>query len=65
MVHSATLLKAEVKELVRSTQTQQEEGSDTVRHQRSEGKRRRCGLYNQVGHNAHTCEAPQDSIEVE
>ena len=97
MVHSATLLKAEVKalqeanqakkrrerkhkrriyqggsliveegeELVRSTQTQQEEASDTVRGQRLEGKRRRCGLCNQVGHNARTCEAPQDSIEIE
>lgn len=96
MVHSATLLKAEVKalqeanqakkrkerkrkrriyqggsltieegkELVRSTQTQEEEGSDTVRGQRLKAKRRRCGLCNQVGHNARTCEAPQDSIEV-
>jgi hypothetical protein len=97
MVHSATLLKAEVKalqeanqakkrkerkrkrriyqggsltveegkELVRSTQTQQEEGSDTVQGQRLEAKQRRCGLCNQVGHNARTCKAPQDSIEVE
>ena len=97
MVHSATLLKAEVKalqeanqvkkrrerkrkrriyqgssltieegqELVQSTQTQQEEGSNTVRGQRLEVKRRRCGLCNQVGHNARTCEEPQDSIEVE
>ncbi len=97
MVHSATLMRAEIKalqeanqlkkrrerkrkrrihqggsltveegeEIVRSTQTQQEEGGDTVRRQRSEGKRRRCGLCNQVGHNARTCEAPQDSIEVE
>ena len=96
MVHSATLLKAEVKalqeanqakkrrerkrkrriyqggsltveegeEVVRSTQTQQEEGSNTIRGQHLEGKRRRCGLCNQVGHNARTCEVPQDSIEV-
>lgn len=97
MVHSATLLKAEVKalqeanqvkkrrerkrkrriyqggsltveegeELVRNTQTQQEESSDTVQRQRLEGKRRRCGLCNQVGHNARTCERSQDSIIVE
>jgi hypothetical protein len=97
MVHSATLMRAEIKalqeaneakkrrqrkqkrrilqggsltveegeELVRNTQTAQEEGSDTIRGQRLEGKRRRCGLCNQVGHNARTCEAPQDLIEVE
>jgi hypothetical protein len=99
MVHSATLLKAEVKalqkanqvkkrrerkrkrriyqggsltieegeELVRSTQTrqeEQEEGSDTIQGQCLEVKRRRCGLCNQVGHNARTCKEPQDSIEV-
>lgn len=100
MVHSATLLKAEVKvlqeanqvkkrrerkrkrriyqggsltikegeELVRGTQTQQEEQEeDTIvtRGPQSKTKRRRCGLCNQVGHNARTCEVPQDSIEVE
>jgi hypothetical protein len=100
MVHSAILLKAEVKalqeanqvkkrrerkrkrriyqggsltieegeELVRSTQTrqeEQEEGSNTLQPQRLEAKRRRCGLCNKVGHNARTCEEPQDVIEVE
>jgi hypothetical protein len=97
MVHSATLLKAEVKalqeanqlkkrrerkrkccihqggcltvqegeELVQGTQTQEEEGSDTIQHQRKKGKQRQCGLCNQVGHNARTCEEPQDSITVE
>ena len=100
MVHSATLLKAEVKvlqeanqvkkrrerkckrciyqggsltveegkELVQSTQTwqeEQEEGSDTVQPWCLEAKRWRCGLCNQVGHNACTCKEPQDLIEVE
>ena len=100
MVHSATLLKAEVKvlqeanqvkkrrerkrkrciyqggsltvkegeELVQSTQTwqeEQEEGSDTIQPWRLEAKWQRCGLCNQVGHNACTCKEPQDLIEVE
>jgi hypothetical protein len=60
-----SLTVKEGEEIVQSTQTQQEEGGDTVRRQRSEAKRRRCGLCNHVGHNARTCEAPQDSIDVE
>lgn len=58
----------EGEELVRSTQTrqeEQEEGSNTERPRRSKAKQRRCGLCNQVGHNACTCEEPQDLIEVE
>jgi hypothetical protein len=96
MVHSTTLLKAEVKalqesnqvkkrrerkrkkrilqggsltveegeELVRSTQTQEEEVDGATQAQGQEGRRRRCGLCNRVGHNARTCKRPQDLIDV-
>lgn len=97
MVHSATLLKAEVKalqeanqvkrrrerkrkkrilqggsltieegeELVQSTQTQLKGVDEVIQPQGLEGRRRRCGLCNKVGHNARTCERYQESINIE
>jgi hypothetical protein len=52
-------------ELVRSTQTQEEEGGDATQGQRTKGKPRRCGTCNQVGHNARTCKEVLDSITVD
>jgi hypothetical protein len=65
ILQGGSLTVEEGEELVRGTQTQQEESGDTILCQRIEGKRRRCGLCNRVGHNARTCEQAQDSIEVE
>lgn len=52
-----SLTVEEGEEIVQSTQIQQEEGSNNTQRRCLEGKRRRCGLCNQVGHNARTCEA--------
>jgi hypothetical protein len=55
----------EGQELVRNTQTQEEEeGGDVVRAKRVKGQPRRCGLCNKVGHNARTCEEVLDSITI-
>jgi hypothetical protein len=59
-----SLTIGEGEEIVQSTQTQQEEGDNTIQRPRLEVKQRRCGLCNQVGHNARTYDAPQDSVEV-
>lgn len=64
ILQGGSLTVEEGEEIVRSTQTQQGEGSDTIQHQRTEGKHRRWDLGNQVRYNAHTCKAPQVSIEV-
>ena len=97
MVHSATLLRAEVKALQEANQVKKrrerkrkrrilqggsltiKEGEELVRNagigqegvdrvvqpQGLEVRRRRCGICNQVGHNARTCEQYQESITIE
>ena len=65
VLQGGSLIIEEGEELIRNTQTQQEECSDPGKRQRLEGKRRRCGLCNRVGHNARTCKQAEDPIEVE
>lgn len=65
IIQGGSLIVEEGKELVQSTQTQQEEGGEATQAQGSEGRRRRCGICNRVGHNARTCERSQDLIDIE
>ena len=60
-----SLTVEEGQEIVRGTQIQEEEGSEARQAQGLEGRRRRCGLCNQVGHNTRTCKQAKDPIDVE
>jgi hypothetical protein len=62
--HGGSLTVQEGEKLVRDEKIEEEE-EEAVRAQGNEGKRRRCRLCNQVGHNARTCQRDQDTIEVE
>ena len=60
-----SLTVEEGQEIVQSTQTQKEEGGDTVRAKHVKGQPRRCSLCKEVGHNARTCKEVLDSIIVD
>ena len=64
ILQGGSLTVEEGEEIVRCTQTRQEEGSDTIQRQCLKGKQRQCGLCNQVGHNSCTYKGPPDSMEV-
>jgi len=51
--------------LVQNTRIQEEEVDEATQAQRSERRRRRCGLCNRVGHNARTSKQAEDPIEEE
>ena len=63
--NGGSLTVEEGEKLVRNDKIEEEEGEEVVRPQRKEGKRRRCKLCNQVGHNSRTCERVLEVIEVE
>jgi hypothetical protein len=62
--HRGSLTIQEGEELVREAGIGQEEGGGAKEAQGQKGQRRRCGLCNQVGHNARTCEKDQESINI-
>jgi hypothetical protein len=55
ILHGGSLTIQEGEELVREAGIGQEEGGKAEEAQGQKGQRRRCGLCNQVGHNARTC----------
>jgi hypothetical protein len=65
ILQGGSLTVQEGEDLVRKVGVEQEEGGEASQAQGLEGRRRRCGLCNQVGHNARTCEKVLDSIDVE
>src|SRR5450432_3069880 len=54
--HGGSLTIQEGEKLVQDDKIEEEEEEEAARPQHNKGKRRRCKLCNQVGHNARTCE---------